>query len=64
MYIVKKYYIYITITIKNNKMKLSKRQLNESIKMNSLTKGARQFNPAKFETLNRKTQRNNKYNTI
>ena len=45
-------------------MKLSKRQLNESIKMNSLTKGARKFNPSKFETLNRKKQRNNKYNLV
>jgi len=45
-------------------MKLSKRQLNESIKMNALTKGARKFNSAKFETLNRRSERNNKYNTI
>jgi hypothetical protein len=45
-------------------MKLSKRQLNESIKMNSLTKGAREFNSAKFETLARRSERNNKYNTI
>jgi len=45
-------------------MKLSKRQLNESIKMSSLTKGARKFNSAKFETLNRKKQRNNKYNLV
>jgi len=43
-------------------MKLSKRQLNESIKMSSLTKGARKFNSSKFETLNRKKQRNNKLN--
>ena len=43
-------------------MKLSKRQLNESIKMSSLTKGARKFNSAKFETLNRKKQRNTKLN--
>jgi len=45
-------------------MKLSKRQLNESIKMSSLTKGARRFNSAKFETLNRKKQRKNKYNLV
>lgn len=45
-------------------MKLSKRQLNESIKMSSLTKGARKFNASKYETLNRRNERNSKLNLI
>ena len=45
-------------------MKLSKRQLNEMVKMSSITKEARSFNQSKFNTLTRRTQRNNKLNTI
>ena len=45
-------------------MKLSKRQLNESIKMSSLTKGARTFNQSKYNTISRRNERNSKLNLI